>query len=349
MRSSGLLLPAVCLIAWSGAALAVTQKTDITITDKNGTPVKNQEVTFTVHEPAPKAQTGQKTEKPRQISQITKKTDDHGKVVLTYDDEDLKRGAQADISVPTDRGTERLTDLSLAEIIKNGGVRLEQFTATETAPSTPRRGERRVSGTHAARGTSTTAAHARENAGFQPAAGLEFAIGGDLAWATTWNNYDGFPGFASHGFGGGGHVGLRYNLTQNIFAGFELGGVGTDIHGNNPDGAFVRYRWQLWELGQIGVTWTPPMMTTPVTIYGAGGFAQGGVTFGVESDFVHESMSKTLGGYMLRAGGDVYVMPNLSVGASYSFSQFRTTVNGDPLKTQINMFLVSGTYHLPIQ
>jgi hypothetical protein len=50
---------------------------------------------------------------------------------------------------------------------------------------------------------------------------------------------------------------------------------------------------------------------------------------------------------MLRAGGDVYVMPNLSVGAAYSFSQFRTTVN--PLKTQINMFLVSGSYHLPIQ
>jgi hypothetical protein len=64
---------------------------------------------------------------------------------------------------------------------------------------------------------------------------------------------------------------------------------------------------------------------------------------GVESDFVHESMSKTLSGFMLRVGGDVHLM----VGASYSFSEFKATVDGDPIKTQLNMFLVNATYHFP--
>ena len=98
--------------------------------------------------------------------------------------------------------------------------------------------------------------------------------------------------------------------------------------------------------GQLGVTWTPAGITTPIILYGGGGFAQGGVRVVIWED-EHELMSKTLSGYILRACADMYSSPVFSIGASYSFSQFRGTIDNDPVKAQINMVLVNGTYHIP--
>ena len=81
----------------------MTQKTDLTITDKNGTPVKNQQVTLTLHE-KPKPHTGKKAEKPRQISQIKTTTDDNGGCsCCSYEDvESLEGGAQLDVETKTE-------------------------------------------------------------------------------------------------------------------------------------------------------------------------------------------------------------------------------------------------------
>ena len=193
--------------------------------DKDGTPVKSQEVTFTVHEPSPKPQPGKKLEKPRQISQVKKKTDDRGRVVLTYDDEDLKRGAVIDTVTRTDHGIEKVTDVPLEQAVKNGQIRLAQSTATETAPSsTMHRGGRTAY-------TVRTRVHEDVHVVQPSYSGLEFLLGGDVGWATARNHYDDFPAFDSHGFAGGGHLGMRYYFQPNVFAGFEFGGLGTGIRG----------------------------------------------------------------------------------------------------------------------
>src|SRR5271167_4836161 len=101
MRRSLGLLAASLMLAWSGAAWAITQKTEIVITDKDGTPVKNQEVTLKVHT----TKTSNKAEKPRQISETKQKTDEDGKLTFTYDDEDLKRGAAVDFLWATKHGS----------------------------------------------------------------------------------------------------------------------------------------------------------------------------------------------------------------------------------------------------
>lgn len=181
--------------------------------------------------------------------------------------------------------------------------------------------------------------------GWQPGSGLEFVVGGNLGFGTTRNNYEDFPTFSSDGLAAGGHAALRHYFQSNFFAALEVGGVGADIRGTNSDGAFLHNRWQTWEMGQAGFTWTPPSMTTPVTIYGGAGFTQGRFVVGIESDFVNEAMSKTLGGFVLRTGGEIYVAPNVSIGASYQFSQFKGTIDGSPVKTQINMLLLSIDYH----
>ena len=74
-----------------------------------------------------------------------------------------------------------------------------------------------------------------------------------------------------------------------------------------------------------------------------------GVTQGrVEVGFTgFESMSKTMDGVIFRLGGDIFVVPNFAIGMSYSYSQFRGAIGGDPVKTQINTFRLSATYYIP--
>ncbi len=171
-------------------------------------------------------------------------------------------------------------------------------------------------------------------------------VGGDLTLATTWNNYADFPGFGSAGLGAGGHTGVRLYVRPGLFIGGEAGWIGTSIHGTNPDGAFANYRWEAWQMGTVGRTWTPPGLTTPVTVFSGVGFAQGRIIVGVGNDFVHEEMSKTLTGFVLGSGVEFQVTPKVSVGASYMYSWFRGSIDTDPVKTQIHTGMLRINYLL---
>jgi len=343
MRRFFCLFGAVCVLAWASAAWAVTQKTDLTITDKSGTPVKNQEVTLTLHE-KPKPHTGKKAEKPRQISQIKTKTDDNGKVVLPYEDGDLEGGAQLDVETKTEHGTQYVTDLPLEQIVKTGRAQLDHSTATATAatPSTPSTSSSRTERTAVTHVTPAPTPAWQMPTGIMPSTVLY--VGGDFAVATTWNNYDDFPAFSSGGVGGGGHFGVRQYFYQNFFAGFEAGWIGTDIRGVNPDHAFVNYDWQAVQMGQAGVTWTPQQSSSPITVYGGLGVTEGGIRLGVDAGAFHEEMSKTLIGIVGRAGVEINFRPNMWLGAAYQYSQFNGTVSDSSVKTQIHMLLLTFSY-----
>jgi len=169
-------------------------------------------------------------------------------------------------------------------------------------------------------------------------------VGGNVAFATTWNNYGDFPGFSSSGPGGGGQAGARYYFQPNVFAGFEAGWIGTGIRGTNPDGAFVNYDWQAWQMGQLGVTWTPQPFTSPVTVYGGIGLTEGGIRVGVDFGSFHEDMNTTMTGLVLRTGFEINVRPNLAIGAAYQYSRFDGTVDEYPVKTQINTLFLTFNY-----
>ena len=173
---------------------------------------------------------------------------------------------------------------------------------------------------------------------------MSLYVGGDLALGTTWNTYDDFPVFSSSGVGGGGHVGVRVYFQPNVFVGGEAGWIGTNIRGTNPDGAFVNYDWQAWQIGQVGVT--TQQFSAPVTFYVGGGVTEGGIRLGVDSGSIHESMSAVMTGGVARLGFEIAVKPNVTVGASYQHSWFDGSIDGDPVKTQINAVLFTVNYAL---
>lgn len=173
---------------------------------------------------------------------------------------------------------------------------------------------------------------------------IRLYVGGDLAFGTTWNTYDDFPAFSSSGIGAGGHVGLRYYFRPNAFVGGEAGWIGTNIRGTNPDGAFVNYDWQAWQMGLLGVTFTPPQFPTPISVYVGAGATQGRITVGVDFSDFHESMSDVMTGTVARIGFEIPVRPNITLGASYQHSWFDGSIDGDPVKTQINTALLSVNY-----
>jgi opacity protein-like surface antigen len=169
-------------------------------------------------------------------------------------------------------------------------------------------------------------------------------VGGDIAFTTTHNEYGDVPAFSSDGPGAGAHVGLRYYFLRNVFVGFEAGWIGTSIRGSNLDGAFTNYDWQAWQMGQLGVTFTPQGLATPVTAYMGLGATQGRVTVGFDSGNFHESMSDILTGTVVRAGVEFNIKPNWTIGASYQHSWFSGTIGGDLVKTQLNTALLTVNY-----
>ncbi len=175
----------------------------------------------------------------------------------------------------------------------------------------------------------------------------DVSIGLDAGFAFTRNDYDDFPQFQSSGAGAGGHLAVKYRM-DGWYIGANLGGMGLDVHGTNPDGAFVDYNWQTWQIGVVGIT-LPAAPANKLSIYGGFGAAQGGVTAGVETRFVHESMSKTLYGYAARVGVEGWVTPTISVGAAYQYSRFTGNLDPDPIGTQIHMVQLTIDYHVTPQ
>lgn len=92
MRKLIYAIAAVGALAWPGAAWAVLQETTVTLTD-NGKPLPEATITLnrlTDSQPPPETK--------------TEKTDDTGKVVIVYDDEDKKSDSTVEIIIKTSEG-----------------------------------------------------------------------------------------------------------------------------------------------------------------------------------------------------------------------------------------------------
>jgi opacity protein-like surface antigen len=175
----------------------------------------------------------------------------------------------------------------------------------------------------------------------------DLSIGLNAGFAFTRNDYEDFPQFQSNGAGAGGHVAVKYRMG-GWFIGGEFGGMALNVHGTNPDGAFVDYNWQTWQMGLVGVA-LPPAQANNVFLYAGFGAAQGGVRAGIDTSFIQESMSKTLYGYTARVGVEGWVTPTISVGAAYQYSRFTGNLDLDPIGTRIHMLQLTVDYHLTPQ
>lgn len=334
MRQLILITSIASALAWSGAALAVVdEEKEVPVT---GTDIPNATLVIT----------DQSTGKTISTSKVT-----DGKTHISIHDKELNRKSKIIVTLKNEKGEtlrdekgkpiER-RDITLGWIFENGvalntqgGGRNSEGEHRQVVQRTPRTSEQPRS-----RGAVMPAPVLPE-----PYRGWQLGFGGDLGAATTRNKYEDVPAFASSGAVGGGHFDARFYFLSNAFLGFNAGMLASSVRGEDPaTDAFANYKWQAWEMGQIGMKWTPPGTTTPLELYGGVGVTQGRIQVGFSG---LESMSKTMDGVIFRVGGDIFVVPNVAIGMSYSYSQFSGSIGGDPVKTQINTFLVSATYYIP--
>jgi opacity protein-like surface antigen len=320
-------------LAWSGAAVAVVdEEKEVPVT---GTDIPNATLVITDRSTGKTISTSKVTDGKTHISIHEQQLNRKSKVIVT-----LKNEKGETIKNEKGEPIER-RDITLGWIFQNG-IALN----TQGGRSSESGRRQALQSTHHISGQPRSSSVVMPATAMpQPYRSWQFGLGGDLGAGTTRNKDDDVPAFASSGGLGGGHFDARFYFLPNAFVGFNAGILASSIKGDDPDtGAFANYRWQATEMGQIGMIWTPPGTATPVDIYGGIGLTQGSFRVGFVS---LESTSKTLDGLILRAGWDIFVVPNFAIGMSYSYSQFSGTIGGDPVKTQINTFLVSATYYFP--
>jgi hypothetical protein len=259
-------------LAWSGMALAVVdEEKEVPVT---GTEVPNATLVIT----------DQSTGKTISTSKVTPE----GKAKISIHEPRLNRKSKVTVTLTNDKGEvfrdekgEKIErrDVTLGWIFENGIA-----FKTQGGKRSSEGGSRQV-----ARGTAHVSERPRSRTvvapapiSFQPYRGWQIGVGGDFGGATTRNRYDNFPAFDSSGVAGGGHFDARYYVVPNVFVGFNAGILAANIRGDDPDtGAFANYKWQAWEMGEIGTMWTPPGTTTPFDFYGGVGFTQGGIQAGI--------------------------------------------------------------------
>jgi opacity protein-like surface antigen len=172
--------------------------------------------------------------------------------------------------------------------------------------------------------------------------GLQLGIGGNIGGAWSSTDYEDIPRFTGSGLVGGPSVVLRNYIQPNTFIGVDFGWMATDIKAKNDDGAFGEHHWQGWAGVQGGITL--PGTAQPVTIYGGGGLAFGGVTVGIRDPFVQETMTKTLPGWTVDGGLEWRVAPQFNFGLEYRYSQLSGDIQDSRVTTGISTLSVTGRY-----
>src|SRR5438132_2247356 len=129
-RKSLSLIAAVLAITWSGAASAIYQENEVTVTDQ-AKPVPEQTVTLTAKEKDPK-----QPDKPAKVIRIVNyKTKRDGKIAVKIDDKENRPGIVYDFQLSTDDGRSRtMRDITYATLF--GGAL--DFTNVAVVRETPR-------------------------------------------------------------------------------------------------------------------------------------------------------------------------------------------------------------------
>jgi hypothetical protein len=335
------IMAAVLAIVWSSAALAVYQETEVKVTDQ-GKPVPEQTVTLTVKEKDPK-----QPDKPPKVIREVKykaKTNRDGKIVVKLDDKENRPGIVYDFKLSDEDGhTRTMRDITYATLTGGGldftNVAVVEAPRTTEPPRQPRTSRPRM---------------AQPMQPVQPVSyipsGWVIVIGGNVGGGQSWNRYEDFPIFDGDGFGGGGFLAARYRFASGFFIGPEIGVMGLNVNGKNPDGAFSNIRWMAFEGGQIGYSFNKPG-SIPLNVYVGAGAAQAGYRVGIDTAFFHESMDLTLNGWSAHAGFEVQpapqAVPNLWFGLDYRYSYFSGTIGVDPVSGGLHFVSATLSYQFP--
>lgn len=211
------------------------------------------------------------------------------------------------------------------------------------------------SGPNSATGTLRSYARLGQSAGelagynglYAPAAGKlggwEIGVGANIASAWTRSTYEDNPAFSGSGWGFGPSLVIRKYVQPNMFIGGDFGWMSTDIRGNDG-GVFADYRWQGWAGLQGGIV--VPAGSVPLTVYGGGGLAVGGVSAGFRGQTVQETMSGTLPGWTFNIGAEAPVAQNFKLGIDYRRSEFSGDLAGSQIKAAVDTFSFTGRYYV---
>lgn len=340
-RKSLSIVAAVLTVVWSGAALAVYLEKEVTVTDKSE-PVPEQTVTLTAKEKDPK-----QPDKPPKVIRVVKyKTNRAGKIVVKVDDKENRPGIIYDFKLSSDDGRSRtMRDITYATLF--GGAL--DFTNVAVVNETPRTNEPPRQ-PRTSRPRTAQPMQPVQPISYIPS-GWVIVIGGNVGGGQSWNRYEDFPVFDGSGFGGGGFLAARYYFPSGFFIGPEIGAMGLNVDGKNPDGAFSNIRWMTFEGGQIGYAINKPG-SIPLNVYVGAGAAQAGYRVGIDTRFFQESMDLTLNGWSAHAGLEVQPapqsVPNLWLGLDYRYSYFSGTIGVDPVSGGLHFVSATLSYQIPV-
>ncbi len=162
--------------------------------------------------------------------------------------------------------------------------------------------------------------------------GWPVGFGGNLTDGQSSNTYGNFPSFEGSDARGGGFSYTRYNFPNGWFVGSERGGMGLNMNGINPDGAFGSL---YTEGAQFGYNFQSAG-GLPVTVYA--GFDTLKYNPGIGGSLApFDSTSSTLPGYSAHAGVEFQPAPNVSLSLGVGYTQQSGRIDSD-----INSSLLPG-------
>lgn len=179
--------------------------------------------------------------------------------------------------------------------------------------------------------------------------GSTIKLGGELAWGGSRN------GFEDYNFNGSGIVGgvsgqVDFPIGANTYAGLGASVLGSGISGSTPDPITSNIQWLVPIDGVLGATFRPGGSQWPVSLYGFGGLAIGGVNISAPPF----SATQIMTGWSAGVGADFQLSPTWSVGLKYRHfdlgnANFSVFPGGTSLVTERGD-MVTGTlsYRFPI-